>query len=539
MSLWNLKSKHVLIVDDHQEMRSLMKTMVLPLMPESVKTAKNGKEASELLQNERFDVILCDYNLGPGRDGQQVLEEARHHRLVGPECVFIMVTAEITSDMVMGAIDYHPDDYITKPFSKIDIKQRLEKACIKKSDLAGLTALVERKQYAKALTLCESKLQNARIGRTELLKMKGELLQNLGRSEEAEKLYTDILEQRDVPWASLELGKICLKQGNHAEAEDIFRDMHKNNPANVGAIDLLADTLQQQGQYKEAQDLLENAISQSPKSIIRQRKLAQLAKQNQQLDVADKALEKAIQEGMHSCYRSPNDYTELAKSQLQQGHADSALAVLDRIEKEYKDSDEASLAMAAGKSFIYSETNNMDLCKQALDEVKSMLDDTHMALDKQLAMDLTSACLASGDKDMATSIVEQLVSNNIDDDSLIESARQLFETAGYDELGKEIISRTLDQVVSINNEGARLLKAGKLDESINFFIKAAKGMPENITINLNAAYSLIKQIEKTGHLQRYQSRAMKYLEQVHTLDPDNRKYYQLMHTLQNLSDKAA
>ena len=64
-------------------------------------------------------------------------------------------------------------------------------------------------------------------------------------------------------------------------------------------------------------------------------------------------------------------------------------------------------------------------------------------------------------------------------------------------------------------------------------------MPENSIINLNAAYSMIMQMQKTGMVSKYSRRATKYLDKVHELDPGNKKYYQLMDMIQELSSKAA
>ncbi len=87
------------------------------------------------MRRRAYDVVLCDYNLGEGMDGQQVLEEAKHRRLVGYATVFVMITAENTMEMVMGAMEYKPDDYLTKPFNKELLKSRLEKLVARKRDL--------------------------------------------------------------------------------------------------------------------------------------------------------------------------------------------------------------------------------------------------------------------------------------------------------------------------------------------------------------------------------------------------------------------
>ncbi|CAK0759075.1 hypothetical protein CCP3SC15_2450004 [Gammaproteobacteria bacterium] len=46
------------------------------------------------MDNRSYDIVLCDYNLGDGRDGMQILEEAKQRHLIGLTTVFVMITAE-------------------------------------------------------------------------------------------------------------------------------------------------------------------------------------------------------------------------------------------------------------------------------------------------------------------------------------------------------------------------------------------------------------------------------------------------------------
>ena len=157
----------------------------------------------------------------------------------------------------------------------------------------------------------------------------------------------------------------------------------------------------------------------------------------------------------------------------------------------------------------------------------------------EIAMDLADTCLALGKKDEADELIKQLVRNHHDNQAVLDRTRDIYEKAGFADEGNELIKDTCDEVIKVNNQGAKLLKDGKLEESIELFIEAAKGMPENAIINLNAAYSMIMQMQKTGMVNKYARRATKYLDKVHALEPSNKKYFQLMEMIQNLSSKAA
>ena len=84
-------------------------------------------EAIGLLRNHKYDVVLCDFNLGDGKNGQQLLEEAKITNLIGPACAWIMITAEKTTEAVMGAVEYQPDGYLLKPITAAQLQTRLKK----------------------------------------------------------------------------------------------------------------------------------------------------------------------------------------------------------------------------------------------------------------------------------------------------------------------------------------------------------------------------------------------------------------------------
>ncbi|MGE3774539.1 MAG: response regulator, partial [Gammaproteobacteria bacterium] len=90
----NIKDYRFLIIDDLREMRMTVRGMLDSLQVKVMHEAKSGDEALEILSKNPVDVVLCDYNLGEGRDGQQTLEEARGRNLLLPTAAWIMITAE-------------------------------------------------------------------------------------------------------------------------------------------------------------------------------------------------------------------------------------------------------------------------------------------------------------------------------------------------------------------------------------------------------------------------------------------------------------
>ncbi|MBA4392513.1 MAG: response regulator, partial [Desulfobacca sp.] len=154
------KRKTFLVVDDFQEFRASVRFMLQSFGVVSIDNANSGEAAIAQIETKPYDVILCDYNLGHNqKDGQQILEEIKHRELIKLSTVFIMVTAENTMEMIMGAAEYSPDDYLMKPFTKEVLRTRIEKAFKKKNDLELIESAVQKKEYRHAIDLCEGQIK--------------------------------------------------------------------------------------------------------------------------------------------------------------------------------------------------------------------------------------------------------------------------------------------------------------------------------------------------------------------------------------------
>lgn len=521
MAIWSLKGKKVLIIDDFQEMRVMLRTMVEPLAPEMIKLAQNGEDAIECLENNKFDVVFCDYNLGKGKDGQQVLEEAKHRELLSYDSIYMMCTAENTSEMVMGAIDYLPDDYISKPFNRTVIHARLKKQLEKKENLKDISKAMADKNHKKAIAYCDKLLQNNPPNRLDLLKIKGELLTTLGNYDVAADLYEDIIEERDIPWAYLSLGKVRYLQDDFDEALEVFEGLVKENSSNVAAYDWLAKTYEALDEIDKAQEMLSIGVIKSPKSLIRQRKLAQVAYKNEDLETAQSAFEHAISVGQHSCYKQPDDYNGLAKTLVDSGHPDDAFNLVEKMAKDFKNDSNAEMVAAITKGMIHSSKGDKEAAEQCLQGAMELFNQNPQGLSTDIALELTDLCLSAGKEDDANEITRNLVRNHHDDKKLIERTKKIYAAAGKSDAGDALIDKTTTEIVEINNKGAHLLKEGKLEESIELFMKAA--------------YSIMMQMKKTGKIKKYSSRVESYLERVHNIDPANKKYHEMMEMLQRLS----
>lgn len=104
---------HVLIIDDDSEVsRSL--TVVLQTLGYSTTAAASGDEGIQLLNEQTFDLVLCDLKL-PGTSGLEVL--TRHAQSVP----IILMTAYSNQDIASQAASCGAYDYIRKPIFPDDL----------------------------------------------------------------------------------------------------------------------------------------------------------------------------------------------------------------------------------------------------------------------------------------------------------------------------------------------------------------------------------------------------------------------------------
>jgi len=87
----------------------------------AVDWAKDGEEALWLAQNHPFDVLVLDVMM-PERDGLSVVRQLRREGITTP-VLFLTARSEV-HDRVKG-LDAGADDYLTKPFSVLELSARL------------------------------------------------------------------------------------------------------------------------------------------------------------------------------------------------------------------------------------------------------------------------------------------------------------------------------------------------------------------------------------------------------------------------------
>jgi two-component system response regulator PilR (NtrC family) len=117
------KTSHILVVDDELSMRELLEYM-LNREGYQVTCAGDGRKAIRLLEENQYDLLLCDIKLGD-ISGLDVLRASKKS---SQDTVAILISAYASTETAVEAMNEGAYDYVPKPFDKDELLQTVAKA---------------------------------------------------------------------------------------------------------------------------------------------------------------------------------------------------------------------------------------------------------------------------------------------------------------------------------------------------------------------------------------------------------------------------
>lgn len=311
------KIKTVLVVDDSDQIRSYLKSMLLLIGFEEVVLARDADVALSICRRMSFDFILCDFKLGHGRDGYQLFEVLRSERLLKAECCFLVVSAERQRQSVYGMIEHQPADYLLKPFSYAELERRIARAYHIRQALQQIYLAISRGQFEEAVLACDDVVANRSQYAMHASRLKAELLTRLERFDEAEHLYRWALTVREFGWAKLGLAVTYGYQGRREEAEALLQELATVPETKIEALDWLTRLFISQNRPAEAFTAVETVVKNSPRNYLRQHVLANLAVVQNQPEVAVAVHQRLITAARYSMYDTADNMLNYARALLE------------------------------------------------------------------------------------------------------------------------------------------------------------------------------------------------------------------------------
>lgn len=116
-----MNSRKILIVDDEKDIREMLKVMLLKEGYE-VDTATNGAMAVHMVENGGdYELIIMDIIM-PELNGVDAAAKIREKS----DCPILFLTAKSTDEDKVQAYGSGGDDYLVKPFSRVELKLRIQ-----------------------------------------------------------------------------------------------------------------------------------------------------------------------------------------------------------------------------------------------------------------------------------------------------------------------------------------------------------------------------------------------------------------------------
>ncbi len=487
----NLAKLSFLVVDDFDNVRKSIKGMLTQLGVQKIIEARDANEAFRAMRQTYFDVVLCDYNLGPGRDGQQLLEMVRTDHVISYRTIYVMITAETTRSMVMGALEFEPDDYMAKPFALETLIRRLERWLERQVTLGPVLDLVDQKKWPEAIASCRKLMTDAPRYRAWAQRQLVDLLMVTKQFDGAKAELLMAQDQREQAWIGFMLAKVQFSQQQFEACIESLSNLIIKYPNFIKAYDLLSLCNEKLGHLDEARAAISDGIRVSPRSVARQLRMADLSEQMQDSVSVVQAMKRVVKLLENSPKDSPKHFDRLLHHlqlvaettedpQAKTDQFREASRYLDRMQKRYPKDPNAlimaqihKLKMAAQAARQSTATRLLELGQKQIDQASP-----------ELLMQLLQAFYDSDMAIMANQWAEQLCQQFADQPEILSQIHEL--------QAEPISSANKARVQGLNAKAVQMYREGRYKESEKIYLDALAISPRQASLVLNYLQTVLQ-----------------------------------------------
>jgi DNA-binding NarL/FixJ family response regulator/thioredoxin-like negative regulator of GroEL len=510
-----------LIIEPHAGMRASIHNMLNLCGLTKIDHAGSSNNAIKHLGLKTFDLVLCEYDLDGGQDGQQLLEDLRHHKLITLSTMFFMVTAEGNYSKVVSAAELAPTDYILKPFTADRLLERIGRALEKRNVFMPVYQLMEVGNQREAIAACVEGIRANPRYAIDFMRLRAELHMFLGEPAEAEPIYQQLFEAKAIAWARLGLAKTLFMRERYGEAKDILEELVASNKKFVDAYDWLAKTHAAAGELDKSQAVLGEAVAVSPHAVRRLRKLGETALETGDTETAEKVLKQVVSKAKYSEFRDPEDHVRLVQTLVRKGDPVQAAAVIRDLDKSMGGQRNTVACSAIASSLVHEYTGNEARLSESLGAALAACKDAS-GLSSDTKMELARNCLQNNMEEGAAEVMRDVM-RNAPNSAAMAKAMGVFEKAGRADMAHAVAQQSRQQVVDLVAAGAARAKEGDYKGAVALMVEAVNKLPDNPQVAFNAAVAVLKCLENTGWDERLGQYALSMIDNVRRLDPVNPK----------------
>ena len=524
-----ITSFKVLVIDDQQQMRQIIRESLYRLGIRNVVMAGTAKEALKAMQAENVDVVLSDYHLGEGTDGQQLLEAARGSNILSPVAPWIFITANSMRADVLAAGDYIPDGYIVKPFTDQLLSRYIEALSARKGLLAPLLHAIDAKAWDEVLRIAEGFARRSDALSVEGLKQKAQALMKLGRFDDALRTFDQALGMNSqLAWAGLGRAQALRAVGKTAPAREALEALIEDQPDYAAAYDALLEIAEEQGD-QEAALKTARAVADLVPNAKRKIRLGAVALGAGQADVAVKALEQAVAKNKGSITRSHNENVLLAQALVDTGDTRKALAVAADVGKQFPDQPVAQVMSKAICAQAHQLTGNTSEAASLMAQVEQAMAQTPLEDAHKLLVAKTA--LATGRLDVGQALIEAIARNNTDRPLMVAAAVRAAQGTPVESECQALVERAGADVQQALQGVLKAKRDGDFEKAIAIGEVALNLSPTNFTVLIELCTLYLVAMGRLGREQEHAARSRELLESLELRHPDHnrvaaaRKFY--------------
>ena len=481
----------ILIVEEQPLAQSYMKQSLERLGFQQLHFADHANSAKEQCLSEEFDLIVCSFNLSKQQDGYQLYEELRVKHLIKSSTGFIFISAETNGSLVHSVLELQPDDFLVKPFTVQELQVRIERILRRKHDLQTVYTLIDDGNDSKAIKYIDTVLNKKNNSYSPiLLRLKGDALLRLNRSENAKDFFKSVLDIQKFAWAKVGLVEALIANNEHILAQRMLKTMLERQETRLVALDLLGRLEIKLNQFELAQSFLSQAADIAPRNISRQKSLSNVSLINHDYEKSYLTQKDIASFAKHSIHDHPDVYLNAARAGIDFALTTDQTDQTDQIQRisrqtnQYISDLKKQFPNNANQAQIDVLNARLHYLKDEHKKAKKLIeqledDDTHIrSVDG--ALDKAKAFHELGFHQKAQTLFTQIIGHcerhpSVSDTTYLRYIQQQQSERRDIKMGPK----------ELNNHAVTQFNRGQLNTALEAFTQAFRVMPRNQSIALN------------------------------------------------------
>jgi DNA-binding NarL/FixJ family response regulator len=310
------KSKKLLLVEDCEPVRASVKGMLQQIGFEQITAVADASAGLAQAQQQQFDFIVADFQLGEGKDARQFFAELKLHGWLKAGACFAIISAEPVRQPVHGLLSGQPDCYLLKPFSYIELERKLARAFQTSIALRKVFQAVNAEEYPGALIQADEVVKQHPTLTLQALRLKAEVMLKAGDATSALALYQVIGQQRDFSWASLGQAIALIQLERYQDAAAQLHNMVKQDELRPEVMAYLVELALLQNDLAEAKNWVQELLRYNATDTFYQQYLGNLLHLMDEEPAAVDHWQKLLQQYRFSEFDHIEPYLALSRSIL-------------------------------------------------------------------------------------------------------------------------------------------------------------------------------------------------------------------------------